>query len=119
MQPLRIVRKPIPKIQVEQALEILKTVILAAGPVYSIYLFGSASRSDMSDQSDIDLLVVMEKVTDIRPAQKNLRSIQTLTPFPIDVVWVERAEFDRKKVLGGVCFIAFHEGRQLYQKAES
>jgi predicted nucleotidyltransferase len=108
-------RKPIAKTQLDQALTSLKAAILLAGPVNSLYLFGSASRSDMSDQSDIDLLVVMEKISDIRPAQKKLRSIQTLTPFPIDLVWVERAEFERKRDLGGVCFIAYHEGICLFQ----
>lgn len=103
--------------QVDEAVQILLTSILGAGPVHAVYLFGSAARGEMSDQSDIDLLIIMPTLSDIRPTQKNLRHIQTVSPFAVDLVWVDISTFERKKDLGGICFTAHNEGHCLFRQS--
>ena len=116
MQPLAVTRQPISQEKVSVAIGILTAAIAAAGEIVAIYLFGSAAAGKMTDQSDIDLLVVTSDVAAIKPAQKNLRNVQRLTDFIVDLVWVDEAQFERKKSLGGVCMVAAEDGRCLYQK---
>jgi len=116
LQPLAITRKAIDQELVDSAIAILVEAIVAAGEIKHLYLFGSAAIGRMSDQSDIDILVVVPAANMIRPAQVKLRNIQKLTRFVVDLVWVDEQEFDRKKNMGGICYLAKTEGRCLYQK---
>lgn len=116
MRPLAVTRKSVNAAQVHKALETLVYAISQVSEVKSVFLFGSATSGKMTDQSDIDLLLVVERPAEIRSAQKQLRNIQRLTNFAVDLVWVDLIEFERKKVLGGVCLIAFEDGRCLFSR---
>lgn len=116
MHPLKFTKKKVNRSVVLGAVYQLVRAIAGTGDVVAVYLFGSVADCRESDQSDIDLLVVTAGRQEIRSAQEKLRGIQKMTPFPVDLVWVEQAQFDRKKSLGGVCMIAFEDGHCLYQK---
>ena len=118
MQAFKFTRKPVSRSKILQAVDTLVREIVVSGNILSIYLFGSASEGKQSDQSDIDLLIVVPDVSTIKSSQKKLRHIQKLTDFPVDLVWVDREQFERKKDIGGVCMIAFHDGQRVYPKHE-
>lgn len=96
----------------QKALEIIlklkdRRAILAA------YLFGSAAKGKNTENSDLDLLVVIEDKDD----QKDFFKI-VQEPFfaniAIDWIFKNESEFNIEKNKGGVCFIATTEGIKIY-----
>ncbi len=119
MQPLRITRKLVDSATVQAAVMEVVREIRKAGAVEAIYLFGSAACGTVTDQSDLDFLIVCLDHQTIRDTQKKLRHIQTLTSFALDLVWVDLQRFKRLKDVGGVCFVAYHDGQRLFPDTES
>lgn len=76
-----------------------------------IYLFGSAVSCETFDEdSDIDCLAVLSAETQASRSWKSFGKMRRLRGWPLDLVCLSQDEFARKKNLGGVAFIAFHEG---------
>jgi predicted nucleotidyltransferase len=119
MQPLRISRKPILPAIVDAEIARVLSKILAACSPRAVYLFGSAATGQMTDQSDLDIIVVLPDGVSPRPAQQNLRHHQPLSQHGVDLVWISDSEFERKKALGGICMVAASEGRLLYQSSDN
>lgn len=79
-----------------------------------ILLFGSAAEGNFRDGSDIDLLLIYPLVSDLNVARKRIRTLGLLHPsIPVDLIFVSEELFNSKRDLGGVCFIAAHEGISL------
>ncbi len=102
------------KLKQEVLDEIVRRVVEAAHPE-RIILFGSAARGEMTDDSDVDLLVVKAGVSDrVRLAQKIHRTFFGIG-VPIDVVVLTPEDVERFK--GGVGTIvpdALEDGRVVY-----
>lgn len=118
MQNFRFTKNPVSQKNVLKAVDILVSEISGLENILAIYLFGSVVENKQCDQSDIDLLVVTADCQTIRASQKSLRHIQTLTDFPVDLVWIDKERFDRKKDLGGVCMVAYHDGWCVYSREQ-
>ena len=79
-----------------------------------IVLFGSAAEGRFVEGSDIDLLLIFATREELLEGRQTLRSIGRLcSGTAVDLVFVTHEHFATKKDLGGVCFIAEHEGRDL------
>ncbi len=83
-----------------------------------IILFGSQARGDADARSDVDLLVVLDGVTNRRDASVAiLRSLADLT-VPADIVVTTPEEIARRgHVVGTVLRSALREGRVLYERS--
>jgi predicted nucleotidyltransferase len=77
-----------------------------------VYLFGSALSEHFNSDSDIDLLVVVDDATDLKGAQQRIYS-RRRSNFPIDFIIKSTADFLKMREIGGVCFEAYHHGREL------
>ena len=111
MHPLRLTRKLLDPTQVDsEAARIAQTIRSVTQP-YALYLFGSAAEGKATDQSDFDFLIVLPDSDSMRVAKRNLRPHMPLAKIPVDLVWVTKNEFERKKDMGGICLVAFTEGR--------
>lgn len=80
-----------------------------------IYLFGSYALGTATDDSDIDLVVVME--SDSMPHQRNvaLKRLFPLRNFSLDAFVFTPQEFARfKNVPGTILYNAVHYGKLLY-----
>jgi predicted nucleotidyltransferase len=83
-----------------------------------IILFGSAARGELTDQSDLDVLLIF-------PDQVSLKSGKAVyygKPFlewSVDAVFVCADEFLQRAQVGGVCLIAYQQGRVLYRSNSS
>jgi predicted nucleotidyltransferase len=113
MHPLRVTRKRLEKTIVEAEVGRVSGVIHERIAPKQLYLFGSAAEGVATDQSDLDFLIVMPDLASIRPAQKRLYPLMPLSSMQVDLVWVTEEIFERKKELGGVCMVAFTEGRKI------
>jgi predicted nucleotidyltransferase len=115
MQRLRCSRVKLNVDDTKQEAERITSLLIKTKPL-KIFLFGSAALGEMTDQSDFDFLVTFESTEEIRLAQKTLRPYYPLSQYPVDIVWITQQEYDRKKDLGGLCFIVEREGTCLYTK---
>ena len=83
-----------------------------------IVLFGSGARGKASPDSDLDVLVVEERVPD--PAAEMVRLIRVLSPLrlPVDLLVVSEDRFRYWcDTPGNVYFEAHTQGRVLYEAA--
>lgn len=83
-----------------------------------IILFGSFARGEATDDSDVDLLVVVPEVEDRRGLRVRMRRALAGMGLPKDIVLLTECEFEaRKGVPGSVAYPADREGRVLYARA--
>ena len=89
--------------------------LVAAAHPKQIILFGSRARGDADANSDVDLLIVKENVTNRYEELVELdRSLAGLT-IPVDILLVSEAEFEERAAQPGtVEHVARDEGRVLY-----
>ena len=80
----------------------------------SVYLFGSASRGEMTDTSDLDFLVVMADIADMKGLKSKYYRSSGERTVPVDTIFVTRSEFEKRSRIGGVCFVVADEGKLLY-----
>ena len=81
----------------------------------SIYVFGSRARGDGHEESDVDLLVVLERLDDGRGVTLELRRALAGLPFAKDVVAADIATLARRgDSIGTVYRQALREGAVIY-----
>jgi len=82
------------------------------GLVLEAYLFGSAVHGPFTEDSDLDILIVTHDETSIKSLQKQVYRPR-FSNFAVDWIFKTKTNFNEKKDLGGVCFIATREGIKL------
>ena len=82
-----------------------------------IILFGSYAYGKPTEDSDIDLMVVMD--TDMEPYERALpiRKALKYLGMPKDIIVRTPQEFERfKDIVGTIIYTAAHKGRVIYEK---
>ncbi|HEX5349042.1 MAG TPA: nucleotidyltransferase domain-containing protein [Pseudonocardiaceae bacterium] len=84
-----------------------------------IVLFGSVARGDEGPDSDLDLLVVLDR---IEPAERAhlISSVRRAISAraPIDIFVTDLAEYERRKdVIGSMLYWPAREGQVVYERA--
>jgi len=96
--------------------EIVRRLLRASSPD-RIVLFGSTVAGEPSDDSDIDLLVLMPSISDPRKESVRLRRALGDLNRPIDVIPLETQRFEEEKdVVGGVAYPADKYGKVIYER---
>lgn len=97
--------------------EIIRRILSVASPD-KIILFGSAAAGAMTDDSDIDLLVV--EPSPVNQREESLRIYEKLSGMgrPFDVIVISTDWFDATKdVIGGIAYPANKYGKVIYDAA--
>jgi len=80
-----------------------------------IILFGSMARDEPTEDSDVDLLVVVQEFEDRRALRIAMRRALNGMGLPKDVVVLTTEEFETKRrIPGTIAYPADKEGRVLY-----
>jgi predicted nucleotidyltransferase len=96
---------------IQEAVELLRK---AANPV-RIILFGSYARGDISEESDLDFLVIEKKLKARRMETVRLRDTLSPLRIPVDVLVISEKTYQEWKDLPGtVIYEAGLEGRIVY-----
>ena len=89
--------------------------LLEAAPEARVILFGSAARGELTQDSDLDFLVIERDVKDRHAEQVRLRRALRPLRIPVDVIVVSETyaeEWGRAK--GSVVHAALTEGRMVH-----
>lgn len=104
----------------EADLAAMSTRIVEAVHPELIILFGSLARGEANEDSDIDLLVVVDEGFQSRSRWQELQKIRKLLaafPMPKDILLYSRDEVDRwQRSTNHIITHALQEGRPLYER---
>jgi len=82
---------------------------------FQIILFGSHARGEATDESDVDLLVVLSEVRDKRQAAVEIRRVLADLPVSKDIIVTTPDEIARRgHLVGTILRPALREGKVLY-----
>ncbi len=82
-----------------------------------VILFGSYAYGEPREESDVDLLVVVDRPPSRREAQAFLEELRRSFPVPLQIVFMSPGEFEETKdVVGGLAYPAHHRGKVLYEQ---
>jgi len=97
--------------------EIVRRIVEVANPK-RVILFGSAARGEMTADSDVDLLVLEDVVTDPRGEAGRIRAALADLPSPFDIVVMSSLRFEEtRQVVGGIAWPAARYGRVIHEAA--
>ncbi|MBN2310841.1 MAG: nucleotidyltransferase domain-containing protein [Candidatus Hydrogenedentes bacterium] len=83
-----------------------------------VILFGSHANGEPSEDSDLDLLIVMPVTGSRRRKANEIDLALADRTVPLDVIVVTPEQFERQKdVIGSVIREAAREGRTVYERA--
>jgi predicted nucleotidyltransferase len=92
--------------------------ITAIAEVEQVILFGSLSKGEMTEASDIDLAILLEEKANVRELKERLRQLKKLhLSWPCDLVVVKLSWFESRRLFGGICMEIANNGRILYKKS--
>ena len=90
--------------------------ILAVTLADRIIIFGSAATSSMTQDSDIDLLVLKSAPANPRRESVQVRRALSGLGYPFDIIVMATERFDESKgVIGGIAFPANKYGKVIYE----
>jgi len=118
MSVLRVPGPLVPAIDIDAALRALIEKILSVSQPEAIWLFGSAARGTAQQGSDLDLAIVYTSAAEALVAKRAVYGLAPLSEWSVDLLFFDRATFEAKKRVGGVCFVIQEEGRIVYRKGE-
>jgi uncharacterized protein len=97
--------------------EVVRRVLTVARPE-RIILFGSAATGRMTEDSDLDLLIVEPDPPNTRDRSIRIRRALGDVRYPVDVIVMSSARFEATKhLIGGIAYPALKYGRVLYEAA--
>lgn len=97
--------------------EVVRRVLTVARPD-RIILFGSAATGQMTEDSDLDLLVVEPEPANTRDRSVRIRRALGDVHYPVDVIVMSSERFEETKdIVGGIAYPARKYGRVLYEAA--
>lgn len=105
----------------DDVLDALTQCIVAQGSIDRVVLFGSRARGDHREDSDYDLLVVVDDQPAMRrEREKQLRAALGDDAPPLDLIVYSRAAFeDQRTDVGTLAYMADAEGRVLHESRPS
>ena len=100
-------------------LEAARRAAAAASSPAQVMLFGSYARGEANSDSDLDLLVIEQQVTDKAAEYLRLHRAVGHLGVGVDVMVISREEFERRRqVPGTVPYWASKEGQLLYDTSD-
>ena len=103
----------------EAVLETMLDRIVGRFEPSRVILFGSRARGTASDDSDVDLLVVLPHAPDKRRAAVEMRRLLRDLPVSKDIIVTTPDEIARRgHVVGSLLHAALREGTVVYERDE-
>jgi len=102
----------------DEAIQVMVERVVERFDPLRVVLFGSYARGNASADSDVDLLIVLERVEDKRRAAIEVRRVLADLPICKDVLVTTPDELARRgNTIGSVLRFAMQEGKVLYERS--
>ena len=102
----------------EKSLREIVRRVLSVVRSAKIILFGSAATSQLTEGSDVDLLIVEADTSNQRSEYLAISKALWGLPYPFDIFFIAADWFERSKnVIGGIAYPASKYGRVIYEAA--
>ncbi len=105
----------------DDTLQLLEQVVgrlRAASSPARVIVFGSIATGTATEESDLDLLVLLDDVADTRQESIRLRDALGDIEMPTDVIVMSTARFEETKhVIGGIAYPAHKYGKVIHEAA--
>lgn len=114
---MKLISKKLTGDQVQEILDKkLKWILKSCRPV-KVILFGSAASGEMTDASDVDLILLFPNDANLKEIRHDLAKARPLDDWPHDLILetISGFQFQINKG-GGACWIAENEGKILYSQ---
>ena len=116
----KLFSKKLTRFQQDEIIQKKVAWILAACKPSKIILVGSASTYDMTDGSDVDLVIIFDREDEISAAKQPLYASRPRDDWPHDLLFYTHDSFERSKATGGgLAWVAANEGKILFKKDET
>jgi predicted nucleotidyltransferase len=113
----KLFAKALSKEEQEAILAAKLTWILAQASPVEIILFGSAANYEMTDASDVDLIVIFANKDERDMARQRLFKSRPKDDWPHDLLLLTKEEFLKSAAQGGgAAYVAQQEGRTIFPK---
>ncbi len=114
---LKLLAKPLTREQIQNLVQAKVDWIVHTCNPRQVILFGSAARNEMTEASDIDLIVIVDDNENTRAMHHLLAKTRPKDSWAQDLILVTQSEFVKKvQKGGGACWIANSEGITVYQR---
>lgn len=91
----------------------------ASSPI-RIVLFGSAANGEMTEASDLDLIVIYDNDSDLKEIQKGIFMNRPKDDWPQDIFFYTEETYRKSRQKGGgICWLAELEGKTIYSRKEN
>ena len=108
--------KQVYPLQIPDLDEVARRIRQVSDPT-QIVVFGSHARGEISDDSDLDLLVVMENIESTRAESIRIRRVLRNLMYPIDIIVATPQQLARhRNTLGMIYQTILNEGRVIYER---
>ena len=97
--------------------EIVQRIVACYAP-QKVILFGSYAYGEPNEDSDLDLLVIMD--TTLPPSERYVKLRQSLGPLdiPVDIFVLTPEEFgETRDIVGGLAYAPAKYGQVIYEKS--
>ena len=111
----RLLAKPLAESLVESLVQSELADVLQLCSPEKVFLFGSAARGEMTDASDLDLLIVLRDDADIKMIKRQYYCRKKLHMVPVDIIFMLISDFIKRAEIGGIAMVCKQEGRVLFE----
>ncbi|MGZ3745573.1 MAG: nucleotidyltransferase domain-containing protein [Pseudobdellovibrionaceae bacterium] len=117
---MKLIAKKISSEQIQNIIDIKLNWILRNSAPDKIILFGSAAAQEMTDASDIDLVLIYPDNSDLKKISLELAKTRPSEDnWPHDLIFETLDTFTKKvKKGGGACWVANLEGKILFERGK-
>lgn len=98
----------------KRRLEAIVARLVEAEPNVRVLVFGSFALNRMTEDSDLDLAVILPDAWTPSEFERRILDGGPLSDWPYDLIVVPRSRFERMKDVGGVCFDIDKDGIELH-----
>ncbi len=115
----KLFAKALTREEQESIVDVKLTWILSQVTPHEIILFGSAASYQMTDASDVDLIVIFASKVERDSARQQLFKSRPKEDWPHDLLLLTQEEFQTSAAKGGgAAYVAQQEGRIIYPRGE-
>jgi predicted nucleotidyltransferase len=112
----RLLAKPLPLPEQENAVSLALRLILQKTIPEQIFLFGSGARWERTAYSDLDFLLIYSSKEDLKLARDSgVFSVSSALGIPCDFLLFDLKSFSENTQRSGVCQVVYEEGLLLFE----